>query len=426
MLCSCYDRDATPLTLSLFQVSDSVRRVIVRALAKAMGQSVSERRSSRSKRRDNSRSASVSRGKSRSVVRDHNGITRSLEHTRGRYSKGQEAGYSTNGSSHRSRGRREEIEREMEGASAVAAAALTHGSEHTSDPPARVPPDDDSMEAAAAAAAAASWAPTPPEKKADSGDSSGSSSATANGTVGARIARTTSATSNRSSNGDDLAAKAINMVLDSSKSLVSGEVDVARSARSNGYHSSRSNGNHHQQNGTDRAASETVASRRTSSPTALSSNTERAFFPTSRKGTQQPLPAQPVVATSLTAGDDPEIDEIRRQVRDTSLAAGKASDRGGEKRSLLRQAVVDAEEGAEEALTAERARSDRLQVLVQVRAIPHTMVAIVQGISLPFKDLFGTLRSETWCAGETGTYCPPLETVKTDPSLRALVLSVGS
>ena len=62
----------------------------------------------------------------------------------------------------------------------------------------------------------------------------------------------------------------------------------------------------------------------------------------------------------------PEIDDLRRRVKDASLAAERAAERDDEGRAAVRRALAEADERAQAVGAAERSRSEMLGALVQV------------------------------------------------------------
>eukprot|EP00903_Cladosiphon_okamuranus_P007179 g6971.t1 len=70
-------------------------------------------------------------------------------------------------------------------------------------------------------------------------------------------------------------------------------------------------------------------------------------------------------AVSAKRPSSKEIDDLRRRVKDASLAAARAQDRDAESRASVRRALAEADEHAQTKGAAERARSNVLGALVQ-------------------------------------------------------------
>lgn len=213
--------------------------------------------------------------------------------------------------------------------------------------------EDDALSAAAAAIAAAAWTPSSPSRRPRS---------VAIDTTGHSSARRGWSSSNGGGGGGGGSLDTIDDH-NVSNSQQSGGVD-ARNPSRHARHSSRHDGS-------------SISSR------SRSGNYYRYAFPARQAATAAdeghlslaPLPPPPPPTgydgTSALANLDPEesspgLDDLRRRVKNVTLAAANAEARGVEGMVSMRRALKEADERAQAAAAAERTRSEKLDALVQV------------------------------------------------------------
>lgn len=232
---------------------------------------------------------------------------------------------------------------------AAAAAALAHGA-----PPQRPLPvahdEDESLSAAEAAIAAAAWAPRLLKKQKSASFIASPSRSRAAAGLSRPLANRDAATSapGAGTKGDNPAARAIATARDQSRSSTRGD----------------------ERKHTDHADSFMSAPGRVAdeSVTAVATRLlRRELFSSPGK----------TPARASASEDDRELDDLRRKVQDLKVTAASAKARDSEARASLLHALDGANERAEDVGRAERARSDKLDALVQVGTLQRVLIVNV-------------------------------------------------
>ena len=320
----------THLRPPLRQVSDVARRTISKVLAKAKGEGSATKGSSRSRGRDKSRGHAFS---------GSNGAD---------YERGDGHRASSNGGQRELSGwEKVKPARSDSSVRASAAAALSHSSSLMPFSRSGAQTEEELLSAAEASIAAAAWTPTAAAKSRLTGNK-GSSSRT---------------------------------ISDRKRNESGADRDTTSSA------AAQSNGN----SVTPAAAAAAAAAAATNVPDQLrSSRSVRADHAESTAGFRAPERARAADGAATVASlqrklwsppasaTDPELVDLRRQIKDLALAVAVAEKRDIEGRLALRQALVESEKRAEGVGATAQARSKKLDVLVQVRC-PGRCSGVVDG-----------------------------------------------
>ena len=327
------------LCSSTRQVSDPVRRAITKALAKVKGEGSATMRSARSKSGDKSRvgGASVARmsrssddiGNSSSNANDNGGgsgkdnRSNGSDHERGN-------GNRANSSIGQTGWEQVKPARSDPSVSSPALASLSYGSLFSQS---GTQSEEDLLSAAEASIAAAAWTPTATASKSRLTGYSGSSSRNGsdrkrNGNVADRETASSAAAQSNGASVTPTAAAAATTAPDPPRS--------SRGARTG-----------HAGGAGSRAPERTRASEGAATVASL----------------------QRKLLSSSAPATDPELDDLRRQIKDLALTIAVAEKKDIEGRLALRQALAESEKRAESVGAAAQARSKKLDVLVQVRCL---------------------------------------------------------
>lgn len=202
--------------------------------------------------------------------------------------------------------------------------------------------EDEALSAAAAAIAAAAWTPSSPSTKARS------VAMDANGHSAVGRGRS-------SSNGGGSLYTPVDRNVSTSQS---GGADARHPSRHDGNSSSSSSGIYCRYAVPVRQAP-TVAGEDCLSLSPPPPPPSTGYDGTSAVGVVHP-----------EESSSPGLDNLRRRVKNVTLAAASAEARGAEGRVSVRRALKEADERAQAAATAERVRSEKLDALVQVCVEP--------------------------------------------------------
>lgn len=317
-----------------------MKRVITQALAKARDKQLSARRSSssRSKRSpDKGREDAVDRSRRRASLNENN-INADGDNN-GPISGADDAdqGKRNNNNSHDGGDedveaimlRRVSVTRSNSAVARSAAEAFLSGS-LLPDPRSTRLNEDDSLSAAAAAVAAAAWVPAPRKegRSPELSSSRRSSRRSGNGTNGSGGDREEGTAASSRANGSPAVAAAPVYPLSSR------EVRRRRSLDGDG------------DGDAPLSRGDTADAERTRRDLFSSPSEARALSPSKTEGL--------------------ELDQLRRQVEELTVAVAAAESREAEGRALMRQALADIDDRAEEARRAGQAKLVKVNALVQV------------------------------------------------------------